>query len=164
MQAVITTAALIVIGIVIINGIYEGSVVEFVDDESLGNMTANITSFTVANPSISQHADHAPTCTNQTTALTLAASLPCNAPCFIVSYANGNLTANETRAAAANPNEDVIVCDYYNTKLPGGSGTSSALGTGVLSSGYLWVAIGFLGLGLLVMGAVFILRIIRQLE
>lgn len=30
--------------------------------------------------------------------------------------------------------------------------------------GYLWTGMGFLGLGLLVLGAVFILRIIKQLQ
>ena len=42
--------------------------------------------------------------------------------------------------------------------------TGTANSTFSTVEGYLWTGIGFLGLGLLVLGAVFILRIIKQLQ
>lgn len=42
--------------------------------------------------------------------------------------------------------------------------TGTANTTFDLVEGYLWTGMGFLGLGLLVLGAVFILRIIKQLQ
>lgn len=46
--------------------------------------------------------------------------------------------------------------------ISGLSGTANSTFNTV--EGYLWTGMGFLGLGLLVLGAVFILRIIKQLQ
>lgn len=42
--------------------------------------------------------------------------------------------------------------------------TGTANTTFIAVEGYMWTGVGFLGLGLLVLGAVYILRIIRQMS
>lgn len=156
-QVVIATAALVFIGITIIASIYSGAGVAFQDDYEFGNTTGNITSFTAASFPISTLTAHAPTCSNQTTSFTLG-TVDTAAPSFTVGYNTGNFTFNTTYAENV-VTDDVMTCDYYTSSVTG----TTALTTLTNIEGYLWVGIGFLGLGLLVLGAVFVLRLIRQM-
>lgn len=159
---VIAIAATLFVGIVIVSEIYDAVVVEYVENETLGTITANITDFTTAQVPISAHADHTPVVINETTTFTAATSLPCTAPCYLIdNYATGNISVNISTPAGSGMlvGAESIYITYYDAKL----GTTASLAGGVTAGGYMWTGLLFLGLALLVMGAVYVLRMIKQM-
>lgn len=160
---IIGVAAAIFVGILVISSLYEGSIAAFHDDELLGNMTANYTEFTTDYIPISSDSTHTIVVKNQSATFTVSAAVPCEAPCYIVAggYAVGNVTVNATPPDLSSVStDDLIYIDYYDTKMAVGTGLTTA----IAAFGYLWVGIGFLGLGLLVLGAMYVLRIIREMS
>lgn len=153
----IVAASTLFIAILIINSLYEGAIAKPYDDELLGNMTDNITSFTVDHIPISSDSTHTIVLKNQTATFTT----PCGAaPCYdISSYALGNVTVNVT-GETGDATTYIIYMDYFDTKMAVGTGLSTA----IAAFSYLWVALGFMGLGILVMGAVYVMKVIRQMR
>ena len=152
-NTIIAVGAALFIGILIIFSVYEGTVEKDYTNESLGDATNNtITYFTtdntpIASTGIEIRNASGGVITEQSTA-----------PGWqLESASNGNISINYTGydVGAAS---DATYADYTNTKI-----TGTALTSAQDVEGYLWIGIGFFGLGLLVLGAVYILRIIRQM-
>jgi len=163
-QVVIATAAMVFIGIMVLDAVYQGSVADYIQDESLGNMTANVTDFTLSNVPVSQLSAHPLNITNQTTEISKGDDAMCTAPCyFIDNYGTGNISVNLSGEIDADITDSVITADYYQARVGSSGAANSAIGMGNTIVGYMWTGLLFLGLGLLVLGAVFVLRIVKDM-
>lgn len=158
-QTFIGTGALVFVGILVIAQVFSGAGVGYIQNEALGNMTGNLTDFTADFTPMSQHSSHTPVLSNTTTEFNLGDDITtgCTVPCFAVTYDSGNISVNATYPDQ-DPTTNELTLTYYESDVEG-----TGLTTLVTVEGYLWVGMGFLGLGLLVLGAIFVLRIIRQM-
>lgn len=157
-QSVIVITATILIGIKILFELYQGTIYQYYPNEYIGNMTApnNITYFGVSVNNLPLEVSPAPVLRNGTDAIvTVGTTWPCVASCVAVDTA-GNVSVNLTEIATGH--SEAIYIDYYQMRV-----TGSALTQGKATEGYLWTGILFLGLGILVLGAAYILGIIGNL-
>lgn len=101
----------------------------FVNTETLGNMTANNTEFSLTNTPYSAETAHAPVLMNQSTTFTVSATLPCTAPCYYLvgGYATGNITVNGTELDG-NVTWSIMYINYtYYGDSPNMSSTDRAM-------------------------------------
>jgi hypothetical protein len=151
-KKIIVVAATLFVGILVIFSLYEGTVQKSIVNESLGDALNNTITYLTT--------DNAPIATTgiEVRDPTLPMTECGTAPCYsLVSAATGNISINYTGVDIGATSNTTYI-DYTWNRM-----TGSALTTSKDTYSYMFTGLLFIGLGLLVLGAMYILGMIGGL-